>query len=89
MAVPDLSLLFTPFGLLLITVLYYVSRTIYRLTLHPLASFPGPKLAAVTNLYAMSYDLPLHSSYVKKLPELHDQYGVSNPSPVSKVSDHS
>ena len=53
-------------------------RALYRLTLHPLARFPGPKLAALTNLYGAFLDLIKggDSSYVKKLPSLHDQYGT-------------
>jgi hypothetical protein len=57
---------------------YVVLRSIYRLTLHPLAKFPGPKLAAVTSIYGASYDLPKHSSYVKMMPGLHDKYGLLN-----------
>jgi len=77
MVLPDLFSAFSPLRVLVFIALYYVLRTVYRLTLHPLAGFPGPKLAAVSNLYAMSYDLPLRSSFLKKLPQLHDQYGPS------------
>ena len=51
-------------------------RAIYRLTLHPLARFPGPRLAAVTSLYGASFDLRKNSCYVKILPGLHDKYGL-------------
>lgn len=56
----------------------WVARAVYRLTFHPLAKFPGPKLAAVTNLYGASSDMFKvgDESYVKKLPKLHDQYGI-------------
>jgi hypothetical protein len=57
------------------SIVYLVLRAIYRVTFHPLASFPGPRLAALTSTYAGSYDLPYGSSFCKKLPELHDKYG--------------
>ncbi len=56
---------------------YLVLKTLYRLYFHPLSRFPGPKLAGITTLYGAYYDLPPHSSYVKKLVELHDIYGNS------------
>jgi len=56
---------------------YLVLKTLYRLYFHPLSGFPGPKLASITTLYGAYYDLPPHSSYVKKLVELHDIYGNS------------
>jgi len=55
-------------------VVYVVFKTIYRLTSHPLAGFPGPKLAGVTSLYGAYYDI-LDSGLVKRLPELHKKYG--------------
>ena len=54
---------------------YYVTRTIYRLTLHPLAKFPGPKLAAITRLYEAYYDVVQEGQYTFKIGELHKQYG--------------
>lgn len=53
-----------------------LAKIAYRLTLHPLASFPGPKLAAATSMYGAFYDLSFtSSSYVKELPALHAKYG--------------
>ena len=72
-----LSSLLSAFPKFVIAVLVFlVLRVLYRLTLHPLAKFPGPKLAAVTNLYGASWDLTKGGdSYVKILPGLHDKYG--------------
>ncbi|KAI4245245.1 MAG: hypothetical protein L6R40_002602 [Gallowayella cf. fulva] len=52
-----------------------LSKYVYRLTFHPLAGFPGPKLAAATSLYGASTDLLTSGSYVKQFPALHDRYG--------------
>lgn len=54
---------------------YYVFLIIYRLTLHPLARFPGPKLAASSKLYEMYHDGVRHGKLVFKLQDLHDTYG--------------
>ncbi|KAI9702616.1 MAG: hypothetical protein M1820_006122 [Bogoriella megaspora] len=48
---------------------------IYRLAFHPLARFPGPKLAAITHLYEVYYDVWLGGQYTFKLRELHQRYG--------------
>ena len=62
-------------GALAAYVLFLVLRIIYRLTLHPLAKFPGPRLAGATSAYQAWYDLRPSTSYVKKFPDLHKQYG--------------
>jgi len=64
-----------PFAIFLLLFVFLISRAIYRLTFHPLARFPGPKLAALTSMYGASFDLAKHSSYVKKMPEFHNIYG--------------
>ncbi|OTA99611.1 hypothetical protein M426DRAFT_76271 [Hypoxylon sp. CI-4A] len=56
-------------------VLYYVTLALYRLYLHPLAGFPGAKLAAVTRLYEGYYDLYQSGQYTFKIADLHKQYG--------------
>lgn len=35
---------------------YLVGVAVYRLWLSPIASFPGPRLAALTSLYEFYYD---------------------------------
>lgn len=57
---------------------YVVGLYLYRLSpLHPLAKFPGPKLAAVTSWYEAYYEIALNGQYSKKISQLHDKYGMS------------
>ncbi|KAH7093674.1 benzoate 4-monooxygenase cytochrome P450 [Paraphoma chrysanthemicola] len=55
---------------------YYVVVGIYRIYFHPLARFPGPKLAALTFWYEFYYDVfPHRFQYLWKIKQLHEQYG--------------
>ncbi|KAL1970158.1 hypothetical protein VTN77DRAFT_6563 [Rasamsonia byssochlamydoides] len=56
-------------------VLYLLSGAIYRLYFHPLAKFPGPKLAAVTGWYEFYHDVVRRGLFIWKIQELHDRYG--------------
>lgn len=53
----------------------------YRLLLHPLSRFPGPKLAAATYWKSFYHDI-LQGRYpgreLYEIHELHDQYGTSS-----------
>ncbi|KAF1994629.1 cytochrome P450 [Amniculicola lignicola CBS 123094] len=64
-------------------VLYLVGLCVYRLLFHPLAKFPGPKLAAVTSWYEAYYEIVLKGQYSKKITQLHDIYG-----PIIRVTPH-
>lgn len=59
----------------IITVLYLVGLSIYRLYLSPLSKFPGPKLAALTKWYEFYYEVYLQGKFIFKIDELHKQYG--------------
>ncbi|PYH49237.1 cytochrome P450 [Aspergillus saccharolyticus JOP 1030-1] len=61
--------------LTLLGLLFTAGLIIYRLTLSPLARFPGPRLAAATGLYEMYYQLVQGGIFTWKINELHDQYG--------------
>ncbi|CRG84223.1 Trichodiene oxygenase [Talaromyces islandicus] len=54
---------------------YIIYNLLYNLFWHPLASFPGPTIAAVTPLYKAYIDLVAKSSFVHALEKLHSQYG--------------
>lgn len=58
-------------------VTYYVSLVFYRLLLHPLALFPGPKLAAISRWYEAYYDVVLTGQYTRKIADLHRSYGMA------------
>ena len=60
-------------------VLYQGSLIIYRLFLHPLAQFPGPKLAAVTFWWEFYQDWVPHGGgrFSLELKNLHIRYGLS------------
>jgi hypothetical protein len=60
--------------------LYALGLLVYRLYLHPLAKFPGPKLAAVTSFYEGYFEIVLKGQYSRQISKLHDQYGeyISN-----------
>jgi hypothetical protein len=56
---------------------YLVWTCLYRLYFHPLAKFPGPKLAALTTWYEAYYDFIGHQGkYTYFFEELHKKYGM-------------
>lgn len=64
------------FAVLAASVAHVVLLTLYRLFLHPLARFPGPRLAAVTSWYEAYYEIILQGQFSNKIGELHDVYGT-------------
>lgn len=65
--------------LVVTTVVYFLSFVLYRLFLHPLAKFPGPKLAAITRYYEAYYDIVHNGQYTFKIAELHKRNTVDLP----------
>lgn len=55
--------------------LYLLSGAIYRLYFHPLAKFPGPRLAALTGWYEFYHDVVRRGLLIWKIQEMHDKYG--------------
>ena len=56
---------------------YLVYLAFVRLCLSPIASFPGPKLAALTRWYEFYYEVILRGQFTFHISELHKQYGTS------------
>jgi hypothetical protein len=50
---------------------------LYRLFFHPLARYPGPKLAAATNWYEFYYEVIKAGAFTHHIQTLHKQYGES------------
>ena len=69
---PQVIALFCIFATLL-----KAGQLLYRLVFHPLANYPGPKVAAVTNLYGAYHDLVSSRSLCRQVSHLHDAYGKS------------
>ena len=57
--------------------LYVLGLYAYRLLFHPLAKFPGPKLAAISNWYEFYWDVLQHGKFTEHIQALHKQYGTS------------
>lgn len=54
---------------------YVVGVAVYRLWLSPIASFPGPRLAALTSLYEFYYDTICCGQFTFHIGRLHEKYG--------------
>ncbi|KAL6240286.1 hypothetical protein RBB50_012792 [Rhinocladiella similis] len=54
-------------------ILYIVPGALYRIYLHPLSKYPGPKLYHTTNLVRVHF--VLRGGWVHKVTELHERFG--------------
>lgn len=61
--------------LFIVFVLYVFFLTVYRLYLHPLASYPGPKTAAVSRWPEFYYDVVQKGQFCKVIDQYHEKYG--------------
>ncbi|KAF2105429.1 cytochrome P450 [Lophiotrema nucula] len=64
-------------------IVYYGTLVFYRLFLHPLARFPGPRLGAISRWYEAYYDVILSGQYTSKIAGMHKVYG-----PVIRISPY-
>ncbi|KAE8313510.1 putative cytochrome P450 [Aspergillus transmontanensis] len=62
-------------------VLYLLCLGIYRLFFHPLAQYPGPKIAALTVWYEFYYDAIQRGRYTFQIQRMHEKYG-----PIVRIS---
>lgn len=63
-------------GILLIWLSQKASTGAFNLFYHPLAAFPGPKVAALTAWYKTYQEVFLGRSWIDVLHELHQKYGM-------------
>jgi hypothetical protein len=56
-------------------ILYLVGLGIYRLYFSPLAAYPGPRLAALSNWYEFYWDVIQQGQFTFHIQKLHLQYG--------------
>lgn len=69
-------MLYAVLGVIALFVLFCLRVVAYRLYAHPLASFPGPKLAAATFLYEFYYDVIKRGMHIWEIERMHEQYGM-------------
>jgi hypothetical protein len=71
-ASPSLALLVVG---LISSFLYAVGLGIYRLYFHPIAHFPGPKLAGLTRWYEFYYEVVRQGDFTFHIQDHHKKFG--------------
>lgn len=77
---------------ILVYAVYLVGLVIYRLFLHPLARFPGPKYAAISRWHEFYFDVVKNGRFTFAIEDWHKQYGaydlhnIQHPSSTDAVS---
>ena len=62
-------------GFSALALLYALTLATYRLVFSSLAGFPGPKLAAMTDLYEFYFDFFRNGTYIFEIEKMHQKYG--------------
>ncbi|KIW18531.1 hypothetical protein PV08_02819 [Exophiala spinifera] len=65
---------------------WVVLHATYNVYFHPLASCPGPRLAAATSLYKAYIDVFAKTGFVQALEKLHAQYGSYSQETINRSS---
>ncbi len=65
---------------------YAVCLVINRLYFHPLAKFPGPRLAAATRWHEFYYEVIQKGQFSKVIDQYHEKYGNMAESEVTRSS---
>lgn len=57
---------------------YPILLAVYRLFLHPLSKFPGPKITAMTGWYETYVDLVKgpNGNFMEEIERMHDEFGA-------------
>jgi len=63
-------------GLAVAGVAYLAWGVVYNLFFHPLAKFPGPKLAAATKAYEFYFDIVKEGQFFNEIQRMHKVYGM-------------
>lgn len=61
---------------IIIWIAYLIGLAFYRLYLSPLAQFPGPKFAALTQWYEFYYDVVRPGQFIFQIQKIHKRYGM-------------
>lgn len=56
--------------------IYRLAKTVYNVYFHPLAKFPGPKLAAATHLYEFYWSIVRDGEFIWEIERMHKKYGM-------------
>ncbi|BCS18374.1 cytochrome P450 [Aspergillus puulaauensis] len=56
-------------------IVYLLGLGLYRLLLHPLAGFPGPRYAALSRWHECYYDVHLQGRFIFWIKKQHERYG--------------